>query len=415
MRIRTFFAHLLCALMLVLGGAAANAADPIKIGFSESLTGGLAASGKAALLAKQIWAERMNAKGGLNGRPVQLIYYDDQSSPAQAPPIFTKLLDIDKVDILLGNGTNITSAVMPIVVQRNKLIMSLLSLAVNDNFKYPRYFQIMPYGPKGKEEISRGFFEAAMTLDPKPKTVAIAGADAEFALNAAAGARAHAKRLGLRVVYDRSYPPAMVEFSSVIRAIAATSPDLVFIAGYPPDSAGIVRAALEAGLKTRMFGGGMVGLQYAALKQQFGEQLNGIVNYETYVREPTMKFAGIEEFITEYRKRAPAAQVDLLGHYVAPLVYAAMQVLEQAITTTGSVDDAKLADYMHKAKFATIMGDITFGPDGEWTEGRILMTQFQNVKGNGLEQFDQPGTQVILYPNEFKSGSVRPGFPPEKK
>jgi branched-chain amino acid transport system substrate-binding protein len=286
---------------------------------------------------------------------------------------------------------------------------------VNDQFKYPRYFQIMPYGPTGKEEISRGFFEAAKTIDPKPQTVAIAGADAEFALNAMAGARTHAKRMGLKIVYDRTYPPNMVEFSSVIRAIAATNPDLVFVAGYPPDSAGMLRAALEAKLKTKMFGGGMVGLQYASIKQQFGEGLNGVVNYETYVREPTMKFAGIEELIAEYRKRAPAAQVDLLGHYVPPLIYAAMQVLDQAITSVGSTDNGKLADHMHKAKFSTILGDIQFGADGEWTEGRILMTQFRDVKGNGLEQFDQPGRQVILYPPQFKSGDLQVGFPPAAK
>ena len=134
---------LLTAVGLVFGWSA-YAAEPIKIGFSESLTGGLAANGRAALLTKQIWAEALNAKGGLLGRPVQLIYYDDQSSPANAPAIFVKLLEVDKVDLLLGNGTNITAAVMPIVMQRNRLIMSLLALAVNDQFKYPRYFQIMP-------------------------------------------------------------------------------------------------------------------------------------------------------------------------------------------------------------------------------------------------------------------------------
>jgi branched-chain amino acid transport system substrate-binding protein len=404
----------LCLALATSFGFAAMAAEPIKIGFTDSLTGGLAANGKAALLTKQIWAEGVNAKGGLLGRPVQLVYYDDQSSPANAPAIFVKLLDVDKVDILLGNGTNITSAVMPIVTQRNKLIMSLLSLAVNEQFKYSRYFQIMPYGPNGKEEISRGFFEAAMKMDPKPQTIAIAGADAEFAINVMSGARAHAKRLGLRIVYDRTYPPAMVEFSSIIRAVQATNADLVFIGSYPPDSAGIVRAALEGNLKAKMFGGGMIGLQYAVLKQQFGEGLNGLVNLETFVREPTVRFPGTEEFIAKYRERAPAAQVDPLGHYVAPMIFSGMQVIEQAVTAVGSVDNDKLADHMHKAKFSTVLGDIQFGADGEWTQGRILMTQFQKVKGNGLEQFDKPGTQVILYPPEFKSGDLQYPFPPAK-
>jgi len=396
----------------VLFGCSAQAAEPIKIGFSESLTGGLAANGRAALLTKQIWAETVNAKGGLLGRPVQLVYYDDQSSPANAPPIFVKLLEVDKVDILLGNGTNITAAVMPIVMQRNRLIMSLLSLAVNDQFKYPRYFQIMPYGPNGKEEISRGFFEAAMTMNPKPKSIALTGADAEFALNVLEGARKHAKRLGLKIVYDRTYPPAMLDFSSLIRGIQATNPDLVFVGSYPLDSSGLMRAALESNLKTKMFGGGMIGLQYAALKQQFGDKLNGVVNLEVFVREPTLKFPGIENFVAEYRKRAASAQVDMLGHYVAPMIYSGMQIIEQAVTETGTVDNDKLAQHMHKAAFSTILGEIRFGADGEWTEGRILMTQFQNLKGNSLDQFDKPGAQVILYPPKFKSGDLQYPFPP---
>jgi branched-chain amino acid transport system substrate-binding protein len=405
----------LCWALALCAGYAAHAADPIKIGFSTALTGGSAAFGKIDLVTRQIWAETVNAKGGLLGRPVQLVFYDDQGMPANAPAIYTKLIEVDKVDLLTATGTNLTAAAMPVITQRNRLVMSMFSLAVNDNFKYPRYFQITPYGPNGTEEISRGFFEAAMTMTPKPQTIALVGADAEFALKALEGARAHAKRLGLKIVYDRTYPPSMVEFSSIIRAIAATNPAMVFIGSYTADTSGLLRAALEGHLKTRMFGGAMVGTQLAAVKAAFGEQLNGLVAYELYLPEPTMTFAGVEEFISKYRERASAEKVDLLGHYMPPVIYAAMQVLEQAVSAVGGLDEAKLADHLHKAKFSTIVGDVQFGADGEWTEGRILMTQFQNVKGNGLEQFDKPGTQVVLYPKQFKSGELQPGFPRARK
>jgi branched-chain amino acid transport system substrate-binding protein len=400
---------------LSIAATAAQAADPIKIGFSTSLTGGNAAFGRADLVTRQIWAERVNAKGGLLGRPVKLVYYDDQSTPANAPSIYTKLIDVDKVDLLTTTGTNVTAAAMPSLVQHNRLVMSLFSLAVNDVFKYPRYFQIMTYGPHGKEEISRGFFEAAMSLNPKPKTIALVGADAEFALNAVEGARRQAKRLGLKIVYDRTYPPSMVEFSPVIRAVQATNPDLVFVGSYPADSSGLLRAAIEGGLKTKMFGGGMVGPQFATVKAAFGEKLNGLVNYELFVRAPTMKFPGTDDFIAEYRKRAAAEKVDALGLYVPPFIYAAMQVMEQAVEKVGSLDEAKLAATMHSTTFPTIVGDVKFGADGEWTEGRILMTQFRGLHGNGLEQFDKAGAQVILYPKQFKTGDVAVPFPPAQK
>ena len=106
------------ALALILGLAApimARAADPITIGFGMALTGGLAAGGKSALLAMQIWQEQINAKGGLMGRPVKLIYYDDQSNPATVPALYTKLLDVDKVDFIVsGYGTNQIAPAMPI-------------------------------------------------------------------------------------------------------------------------------------------------------------------------------------------------------------------------------------------------------------------------------------------------------------
>ena len=410
----TRFAHLIRALSWALALCAActaHAADSIKIGFSTALTGGSAAFGRIDLVTREIWAETVNAKGGLLGRPVQLVHYDDQGTPANAPAIYTKLIDVDKVDLITSTGTNVTAAAMPVIMQRNRLVMSLFSLAVNDNFKYPRYFQITPYGPNGTEEISRGFFEAAMTITPKPQTIALGGADAEFALKALGGARAQAQQLGLKIVYDRTYPPSTMEFSSIIRAIAATHPDMVFIGSYPADTSGLLHAALEGQLETKVFGGAMVGPQLASMKAEFGDKLNGLVAYELYVPGPTMSFPGIDEFIARYRKRAAAEKIDLLGDYMPPFVYAAMQVLEQAVNAVGSLDEAKLSDHLHRTKFSTIVGDVQFGADGEWAQGRILTTQFQNVKGNGLAQFDQLGTQVVLYPKQFKTGELQPGFP----
>lgn len=157
------------ALGLIAAAAAAGsskrvlAAGPIKVGFSMQLTGALAASGKAALSTALMWAEEVNEAGGLMGRPVELVYYDDQSNPGLVPQIVSKLLDVDKVDLLISNTTNNTAPAMPLVVQKKGLMMAMFALAVNDQFKYPNYFQIQPFDPHGKAAAARGFFEAAMT------------------------------------------------------------------------------------------------------------------------------------------------------------------------------------------------------------------------------------------------------------
>ena len=402
----------LALIVVALLGAVpyARAQEPIRIGFSVSLTGGLASSGKAHLMSKQIWAEEINAKGGLLGRPVKLVYYDDQTSAATLPSIYAKLLDIDKVDLLMGHATNLIVAAMPLIIERKKLVMVLLALGSNAEFKYSRYFQSAPFGPDFKGVLSHNFFEVAKTIKPEPKTVALVGADAEFSNNVLIGARANAKRYNLRVVYDRSYPPATVDFSPIVRAVQATNPDVVLLASYPPDSVGFVRSATEIGLKAQLFGGAMVGAQYASLMTQLGEKLNRVVNYHIYVPSPKMSFPGIEAFLKKYQAQAKDAGTDPLGFYQPPFAYAAMQVLEQAIKATGGVNDDKLADYIHQNAFNTIVGEIRFNELGEWATDRMLVVQFQNVQGSGLDQYMTGHRQVIVYPPQYKDGELQAPF-----
>src|SRR5262245_51378944 len=195
--------------MFIVSGAQAQAQEPIKIGFSMSLTGPLSANGKQALLGMQIWEEEINAKGGLLGRPVKLIYYDDQSQAAPAPGIYTKLLDVDKVDLIIGPYATVpAAAAMTVAVQRKKVFQVLFGLDVNHEFKYDRFFAMIPTGPDTKPSFTDGFFEVAAAQNPKPQTVAIAFADAEFGQNACEGARSNAKKHGIKIVYDKSYPPA---------------------------------------------------------------------------------------------------------------------------------------------------------------------------------------------------------------
>ena len=376
------------AFTLAVLAVPALAADPIKIGFSMSLTGGLAGGGKSALLAIQMWAEDVNAKGGLIGRPVQLVFYDDQTNSSQVPAIYTKLLEIDKVDLVISAyATNQIAPAMPIVMQRNLVFMALFGTGVNDNFNYPRYFQILPNGPDTRLAPSLGFLETAMTMNPKPQTIALVGADAEYAQTVLSGARETVKKLGLKVVYDKSYPPPTVDFAPVVRAIQATNPDVVFVASYPPDSVGLVRAANEIGLKPKMFGGGMIGLAFTPIKLQLGHLLNGIVAYDVYEPESTMKFPGVEEFLKRYQERAAKEGVDPLGYYLPPYAYSEMQVLGEAVAQVGSLDQGKIADYIHKTTFHTIVGDVAFAPNGEWAKSRVLFIQYRDIKDNDVEQF----------------------------
>ena len=396
---------------VVLAGAGAfvaRAADPIKIGFGMALTGGLSANGKPALLALQIWKDDINKKGGLLGRPVELVFYDDQTNPATVPGIYSKLLDVDKVDLVTsGYGTNLIAPLMPIAMERKLMIMGIFGLANNEKYKYPNYFQISPNGPEPETSTALGFFELAARQNPKPQTVAIVGADAEYPQNALMGARELIKKFGFKTVYDKTYPPSTTDFTPIVRAIKATNPDVVFVASYPPDSVGMLRAAHEVGLQPKLFGGGMVGLMFTSIMTSMGPMLNGVVNYDFWAPEPSfLGIPGIREFLKEYQARAVKAGVDPLGYYLPPYSYATGQVLAQAIEATKGLDQQKLADYIRNTEFNTIVGKVKFGKNGEWAKGRTLMVQFQKIQGNGIDQFRGPGKKVVLYPDEFKSGNI---------
>jgi branched-chain amino acid transport system substrate-binding protein len=403
---RTCVALAVCALAFA-GAAWAQSGEPIKIGFSMALTGGLAPNGKSALLAQKIWEEDINGKGGLLGRPVKLIYYDDKSSPAEVPSIYTKLLDIDKVDLIIGPyATAMIAPAMPIVIQRKKTFIGLLGLAVNSEFNYPNYFVMIPSGPDAKPAFTKGFFDVAMAQNPKPQTVAIVAADQEFSRNAADGARENAQKAKLKIVYDKTYPPSTTDFAPIVRAIQATNPDILNINSYPPDSVGMVRAVNEIGFKPKMIGGGMVGLQATAIKTQLGPLLNGFTNYDFWLPVPKMDFPGVGDLIKRYQARAGAEGVDPLGYYMAPWGYAQLQVLQQAVEGTKSLDDAKLGDYIRANTFSTVVGDVKFGAKGEWAESRVLQVQFQHVKGNDVGQFKDISTQVVVSPAQYESGKV---------
>ncbi len=400
------------ALAFVVGLVSAEAAraedkQPITIGFGMALTGGLAAGGKSALLAMQIWQDNINAKGGLLGRPVKLIYYDDQSNPATVPALYTKLLDVDKVDFIVsGYGTNLIAPAMPVAIQHDRMFFGLFGLAVNSEFHYPKYFSMLPSGPDPKHAFSEPFFKVALAADPKPKKLAILAEDSEFPKNASEGIRDIAKKEGLEIVYDKTYPPGTPDFTPIVHAIQATNPEMVFVASYPPGSVGMLRAATESGLKTRFFGGGMVGLQFTPVKQQFGAKLNGVIDYDWWIPSLTMQFAGILDFLKEYQAKSGEAGVDPLGWYLPPFAYAYLQILGDAVEGAKTLDNAKLADYMHSHPFKTIVGDISFGPDGEWTKPRVLEVQWQGVKSGNVDDFKDTKNEVILEPSEYKTGTV---------
>ena len=411
---REVFGLATAAVALGMTSRAGAEGPPIKIGMSMAMTGGLAGGGKTSLLGIEIWRDDVNARGGLLGRKVELVVYDDKSSASETPAIYSKLLDVDKVDLLFAPYATVpTAPIMPLVKQRGMLLMGNFSFQVNSKVGHDMYFNNAPWGP------ADAWASAFLDLGQKAggKTVALLTADQEFAQNLAKTAREVATKRNMPIVFDQAYPPNTVEFSSIIRALKAARPDIVYVASYPPDSAGILRAVNEIGIgdNVKLFGGGMVGLQFGPVMENLGSLLNGVVNFNTWLPEPAMYFDGTKAFFETYSKRAVEAKVDPLGYYLAPFGYAEGQLIEAAVKATGSLDQKAIAKYLRENEIATIVGPIAFSADGERKVTATLQAQFQGIVDKNMDQFKKPGKQVILFPEKLVSGKLITPFEDARK
>jgi branched-chain amino acid transport system substrate-binding protein len=330
---------------------------PLRIGYCLSLSGALASNGKTARLAHQIWQENVNANGKLLGRPVELVCLDDQTNPKLVADLYQRLLDVEKVDVVVGGyGDNSVAPAMPLIMERKRFFLGLMALAVNAKFNYPQYFVMIPTGPHPHLALTEGFFQIAGQQNPKPETVAILVADAPFSQSPAQGAKDNLARQGMRVVFEGKYPLSTTDFTSYMDDLKMINPEVLFFCSYINDSIGLVKAMNVAGLSPKLVGGAMIGPQNGVAKAELGALLNGLVNYDYWLPVPSLMNPQIQSLIATYQSRAEKTGADPLGYYVAPLAYAQLQVLEQAIRAVGSTDDAALSDYTRKATFDTVFG-----------------------------------------------------------
>ena len=139
---------------------------------------------------------------------------------------------------------------------------------------------------------------------------------------------------------------------------------------------------------------------------QLGPLLNGIVNNGAFRVSDLMENPAGAAVLEKYQAKAAGIGIDPLGYTFPPYAFSAMQILSEAVTATGGVDQDKIADYLRTHSFHTPVGDIAFGKDGEWTESRALSGQFQHISGNGLDQFRGWPHQPIVWPAKYKTGEL---------
>jgi branched-chain amino acid transport system substrate-binding protein len=323
----------------------------------------------------------------------------------QVDTIYAQLLETEKVDLVIGGyGTNTIAASMPQVMKHNKFLIGLQGLGVNINLHYPNYFAMIPTGPKPNSALTEGFF--ALASSNGSQTVAVLSADAEFSRNPVIGARENAAKYGMQIIHEETYPLSTDDFTPLIEKVKALNADVLFLCSYLNDSIGLVHAIHGSSYRPKIVGGAMIGPQSASVKTTLGPLLNGFVNYEYWAPVPKMNFPGIQEMLAKYQSKALAENLDGLGYYTPPLAYSQMQVLEQAIIATESLNDEVLSEYCRTHIFETVSGTLRFGEGGEWAEPRVVQVQFQNIDNGELNTFRNSRVQVVLTPPEYASGTL---------
>ena len=398
---------------LILSNVAPNiamAADPIRIGMTMALTGGVAPIGKQVLAALQIWRDDVNAKGGLLGRPVELVFYDDQSNPANVPQLYTKLIEVDKVDLLIGPyATNMVAPAIPVLMQIKKTTIGILANAANSQFHYDQYFSMLPTGPEPQKAFSRGFFELAAGGDPAAED----GRDRRRRRRIRAERRRRRARdhQGDGRLRDRRRQEISADHDRLHADHAR---------GAGAQSRHRLRRGLSAGFR-----------RHRARRQRNRADAENVRRHlHRSPRDADQDAARAADERHRQQRSVPAgaepsrspARYELLAKYQAVaknreigsdrLGVPAARLRGRTGAGAGGRrhqeprSRGKLADYMRSHTFKTVVGDIAFGKDGEWAKSRVVFTQFQHVTGNTLDQFKDTTHEVIVWPKEYKTGDM---------
>jgi branched-chain amino acid transport system substrate-binding protein len=355
-----------CIVALSLA-AGAQSAETITIGTTQSLTGPFQNFGTEQLRGLQMWVDDVNGRGMLLGQPVELVHYDDASDAARSVTLYGKLIEQDKVDLLVGPYSSELTLEASKVAEQHNFPMVATAASADEiwsrglknifgvDIPSSRYMDV--------DENSEVFKLLGV------KTIAVVFAQTVFAQDVVRGIRGYASRKGLRIVLDEAYPEHQTDFTDLADRLAQADADVIFGISYLDDSVALVRALKKANVKPKM-----LALTVGPALSEFGEQLGadaegvvGVVQWLRSVRQP-----GAQDFAYRYRQRYgnnPGVH--------AAIGYSAGQVLEAAVRLAGTTDHDALREQLGSMEFRSLMGMYKVNESGRQEGKRNYLLQWQ--------------------------------------
>jgi len=361
----------------------AAAQTPIKIGASMSVTGTYAKPGSYQKEGYDVCIDELNAKGGLLGRKVELVIYDDQSQPATAVKLYEKLITEDKVDAVMGPYSSAVSEAVANVTEKYKKVMVAPLAATTSIFKKGRKYIFMVITPA--ENYLDGLID--MAAKRGLKTVAIINEDTLFPKASAAGTAEAAKKRGMQVVLQEAYPKGNTDFSALLVKIKAANPGVIAAGTYFDDAVAITRQMKELNVNPKMFGltvGGDLPEFYDLLKQN-AEYVYGSTQWDE-----TLPYPGQKEFLAAYTKKFKHEP-----SYHAAAGYAGCLIYGEAVKRAGTLDADKVREQLLKMEIKTAFGDYKVDADGFQVAHKMVMLQWQD------------GKRVVVWPDDLAGGKAR--------
>ncbi len=379
----------LLATSLLATSTVAQTQTPIRIGASLSLTGTYAALGQNQQRGYQLCAKHMNERGGVLGRKIEFVFYDDQSEPATAVRLYEKLITQDKVDVVIGPYSSAITEAAANVNEKYKMPMVAPQASTTSIFKKGRKFIFMVQSPA--EVYLEGLIDLAARNGLK--TVALINEDTLFPKTTVDGTVELAKKKGLRVVFVEAYPKGNTDFSAILTKVRAANPDVLGAATYFDDAVAITRQMKELNVNPKMYGV-TVGGDLPKFYELLGKNAEFIYGASQW--EPVLPYPGIKEFVEAYGKEFPGA--DLSYHSAGG--YGGCQILVEAIRQAGSLNGEKLRDTILKLTMQTVYGDYKVDQDGFQIAHKMVVFQWQD------------GKKIIVWPDEVAAGKARVPTPP---
>ena len=388
---RTFWAFVAgtaAAVVVAMAPPAQAQQSPIKLGASMSLTGAYAKPGGYQKEGYEVCADEVNARGGLLGRKIEFVFYDDQSMPATAVKLYEKLITDDKVDAVMGPYSSAVSEAAANVTEKYKKVMVAPLAATTSIFRKGRKYIFMVVSP------AEVYLEGLVDMAAKRglKTIAIINEDTLFPKASAAGTAEIAKKRGMQVVLQEAYPKSNTDFSALLVKIKALNPDVIAAGTYFDDAVAITRQMKELGVNPKMLGltvGGDLPEFYDLLKQN-AEYVYGSTQWDE-----SLPYPGNKGFLATYQKkykREPS--------YHAAAGYAGCLIYVEAARRAGTLDSDKVREELLKLKTKNAFGDYAVDADGFQTAHRATILQWQD------------GKRVIVWPEDLANGKARFPTPP---